>query len=95
MSGLRRCPSSGKGRNPFEQITQEMLDEKEKGLQKKEEEYQKIFDKTRERKIRKEELEKEIRKESGFSMEAYAEIGGMLKKMGRKNVWPMRQMWQL
>lgn len=84
------CPVCGAVHHPakaeilFEQITQEMLDEKEKGLQKKEEEYQKIFDKTRERKIRKEELEKEIRKESGFSMEAYAEIGGMLKKWEEK-----------
>lgn len=80
------CPVCGAVHHPakakmvFEQITQEMLEEKEKELQEKEEAYQKIFDKTKEEKIRKDELEKELRQESGFSREDYAKIGDMLKK---------------
>lgn len=84
------CPVCGAVHHPakaeilFEQITQEMLEEKEKELQEKEEAYQKIFDKTKEEKIRKDELEKELGQESGFSREDYAKIEDMLKECVKK-----------
>lgn len=80
------CPVCGSSDHPmkaelaFEDVTQEMLKEKEKELQDKQEEYQTILEETKEAKIKKENLEKEIKEESGLSKEEYPKIRGFVTK---------------
>lgn len=80
------CPVCGSLDHPvkaelaFEDVTQEMLEEKEKELQDKQEEYQMILEETKEAKIKKENLEKEIKEESGLSKEEYPKINEFLTK---------------
>lgn len=80
------CPVCGSLDHPmraglaFEDVTQEMLEEKEKEFQEKQEEYQTVLEKTKEAKIKKENLEKEIAEESGLSKEKYSKIKAFVTK---------------